>query len=215
MFAGSSPIRSHNASVYKEDYENDEGNITHPKIRSVETLMKLVRVLRGRMIHTTDTTSEVISVGDSSDSEPRKVRRSGCRNAKKRKRLERSIEDTIIRERDELRKKLEEANLRIYELGGNDDDGQSLRGSVGSASPRKNYPRVEDVMETFRHEPIHALEAALRHQIGMVQQVARKSSRLKGTMAKSLYMAVVHMQAGVSEYVRRAVSSPKFSKEAE
>lgn len=45
--------------------------------------------------------------------------------------------------------------------------------------------------------------------------VARKSSRLKGTMAKSLYMAVVHMQAGVSEYVRRAVSSPKFSKEAD
>lgn len=122
---------------------------------------------------------------------------------------------TVILERDELRRKLEEANLRTHELDGDDEDGQSTRVSVDSASSRKTYPRVEDIMDVYKREPVHALEAEILHHIGMVEYVARKNSKLKGTMAKSLYVAMVHMQADVSEYVRRAVSSSKFSKEAD
>lgn len=212
VFDDVSPIRPLNASTEKDRHNRGEINITHPKIRRIETIDQPIRVLRGREIHVSDT-SEIISLSDSTDSEPRKTRRNICNSAKKkRKRLEQSTDESIIRERDELRSKLEEANLRIHELGG---DGEEGHVSVGSASSRANYPTVEDVMETYKREPVHALEAELRHHIGMVEYVARRSSRLKGTMAKSLYMAVVHMQAGVSEYVRRVVSSPKHRKEAD
>lgn len=73
MFGGVSPIGSLNASTNKEDSVKGNVNITHPKIRCVEMLEKPIKILRSRSIHASDTASEVISISDSSDSEPRRM----------------------------------------------------------------------------------------------------------------------------------------------